>query len=56
VCKVEFDWKSKFNGLHTVRNTQIYTVDSPYLTGITLRLRYRAQPANAVWGDSRCLL
>jgi hypothetical protein len=22
----------------------------------TLRLRYKAQPVNAVWGNSRCLL
>jgi hypothetical protein len=29
---------------------------SSYLTGNTLRLRYRAQPVNAVWGNSRCLL
>jgi hypothetical protein len=29
---------------------------SPYLTGNTLRLRYKAQPVNAVWGNSRCLL
>jgi hypothetical protein len=29
---------------------------SSYLTGDTLRLRYRAQPVNAVWGNSRCLL
>jgi hypothetical protein len=29
---------------------------SPYLTGNTLHLRYRAQPVNAVWGNSRCLL
>jgi hypothetical protein len=27
-----------------------------YLTGNTLRLCYRAQPFNAVWGNSRCLL
>jgi hypothetical protein len=27
---------------------------SLYLTGNTLRLRYRAQPVNAVWGNSRC--
>jgi hypothetical protein len=26
-----------------------------YLTGDTSRLRYRAQPVNAVWGNSRCL-
>jgi hypothetical protein len=29
---------------------------SPYLTGNTLRLRYRTQPVNAVWENSRCLL
>jgi hypothetical protein len=29
---------------------------SSYLTGNTLRLRYKAQPVNAVWGNSRCLL
>jgi hypothetical protein len=29
---------------------------SPYLTGNTLRLRYRDQQVNAVWGNSRCLL
>jgi hypothetical protein len=29
---------------------------SPYLTGNTLRLRYKTQPVNAVWGNSRCLL
>jgi hypothetical protein len=29
---------------------------SLYLTGNTLRLRYRTQPVNAVWGNSRCLL
>jgi hypothetical protein len=27
-----------------------------YLTGNTIRLRYKAQPVNAVWGNSRCLL
>jgi hypothetical protein len=27
-----------------------------YLTVNTLRLRYRTQPVNAVWGNSRCLL
>jgi serine/threonine protein kinase len=30
--------------------------DSLYLTGNTLRLHYRAQPVNAVWGNSHCLL
>jgi hypothetical protein len=34
----------------TVRNTQIHRVDSPYLTGNTSCLRYRAQPVNAAWG------
>jgi hypothetical protein len=29
---------------------------SSYLTGNTLRHRYKAQPVNAVWGNSRCLL
>jgi hypothetical protein len=29
---------------------------SPYLKGHTSRLRYRVQPVNAVWGNSRCLL
>jgi hypothetical protein len=29
---------------------------SLYLTGSTLRLGYKAQPVNAVWGNSRCLL
>jgi hypothetical protein len=29
---------------------------SSYLTGNTLCLRYRDQPVNAVWGNSRCLL
>jgi hypothetical protein len=29
---------------------------SPYLAGSTLRLHYKAQPVNAVWGNSRCLL
>jgi hypothetical protein len=29
---------------------------SLYLTGNSLRLRYKAQPVNAVWGNSRCLL
>jgi hypothetical protein len=27
-----------------------------YLTGDTSHLHYRAQPVNAVWGNSRCLL
>jgi hypothetical protein len=31
-------------------------VVSPYLTANTSRLRHRAQPVTAVWGNSRCLL
>jgi hypothetical protein len=38
------------------RTEQIHCVGSPYLTGDTSRLRYRAPPVNAVWGNSRCLL
>jgi hypothetical protein len=29
---------------------------SSYLTGNTLHLRYKVQPVNVVWGNSRCLL
>jgi hypothetical protein len=29
---------------------------SPYLTENILHLHYKAQPVNAVWGNSRCLL
>jgi hypothetical protein len=42
--------------VRTVRNTQMHCVGSPYLTGNTSRFRYRVQPVNAVWGNSRCLL
>jgi hypothetical protein len=38
----------------TVRNTQIHSEGSPYLTANTLRLRCRDQPVNGVWGNSRC--
>jgi hypothetical protein len=31
------------------RTEHTYIVDSPYLTGDTSRLRYRAHPVNAVW-------
>jgi hypothetical protein len=40
-------------GVLNIRN--IYK-SSPYLTGNTLRLRYKAQPVNAVWGNSHCFL
>jgi hypothetical protein len=31
-------------------------MQSLYLAGHTLRLHYKAQPVNTVWGNSRCLL
>jgi hypothetical protein len=31
-------------------------IDTVRTSQETLRLRYRAQPVNAVWGNSRCLL
>jgi hypothetical protein len=40
--------------------TEFLTCDiyksSPYLTGKPLRRHYKAQPVNAAWGNSRCLL
>jgi hypothetical protein len=36
-------------------HTDTYKLSS-YLTGNTSRLRYKAQPVNAVWGNSHCLL
>jgi hypothetical protein len=45
-----------FNALKTEFNLNELYKFSPYLTGNTLRLRYKAQPVNAVWGNSRCLL
>jgi hypothetical protein len=35
---------------------QSFSVLGSYLTGNTLRLPYRAQSVNTVWGNSRCLL
>jgi hypothetical protein len=37
-------------------NNIIHIQSSPYLTGNTLRLRYRDQPVNVVYGNSLCLL
>jgi hypothetical protein len=44
--------------IHTLlhKRDNIYTKVSLYFTRNTLRLRYRAQPVNVVWGNSRCLL
>jgi hypothetical protein len=39
---------------HT-EHTDMYKLSS-YLTGNTLRLRYKAQPVNAVWRNGRYLL
>jgi hypothetical protein len=36
-----------------INNIKVF---SSYLTGNTLRLRYEAQPVNAVYGNSHCLL
>jgi hypothetical protein len=37
---------------HTEHTSTLCGHFSPYLTGNTLRLRYRAQPVNGVWGNS----
>jgi hypothetical protein len=50
-CCVE---KQLLFAVRTVRNTQIHCVGSP--SQETSLLRYRAQPVNSVWGNSRCLL
>jgi hypothetical protein len=45
--------------VRTIRNTQIYCVgrmQSLYHTGNPLLLQYKAQPVNAHWRSSRCLL
>jgi thioredoxin-related protein len=34
----------------------VYCENHTEHTGNTSRLRYKAQPVNAVWGNSRCLL
>jgi hypothetical protein len=42
-------------GILRLRKNVLWELDSNR-TGNTSRLRYRAQPVNAVWGNSRCLL
>jgi hypothetical protein len=45
--------------VRTIQNTQIHCVgrmQSLYLTGNTLRLHYKAEPVNAVCGNSHCIL
>jgi hypothetical protein len=44
------------NSLRTEFHQNYIHIFSPYLTGNTSRLHYRAQPVNAVCGNSRCLL
>jgi hypothetical protein len=41
---------------HTEHTNTLCGHFSTYLTGNALCLRCRAQPVNAVWGNSRCLL
>jgi hypothetical protein len=45
-----------FNPLKTEFLHNFICTFSSYLTGNTSRLRHKAQPVNAVWGNSRCLL
>jgi hypothetical protein len=49
-------WPTHFNFLKTEFLHNFIYKYSPYLTGNTLRLRYKCQPVNAVWENSRCLL
>ena len=37
------------------QNVELYIKDSPYRAVNTLRLGYKNQSVNAVWGNSRCL-
>jgi hypothetical protein len=42
--------------LDAPRDIQMTQEFDSFFTEITVRLRYRAQPVNAVWENSRCLL
>jgi hypothetical protein len=55
ISNANINWKC-FNPLKTEFPLNNIYKFSPYLTGNTLRLHYKAQPVNAVWGNSRCLL
>jgi hypothetical protein len=46
----------RFNPLKTESLLNDIYKSSPYLTGNTSRHRYKAQPVNTAWGNSRCLL
>jgi hypothetical protein len=50
------NYDSFFNPLSTEFLLNYIKIFSSYLTGNILRLRYKAQPVNAVWGNIRCLL
>jgi hypothetical protein len=50
------DWNHELNPIKTEFLLNNIYKSRPYLTGNTLRLHYNAQPVNAVWGNSRCLL
>jgi hypothetical protein len=47
-------WNTQIHCVGRMQTFNIYK-SSSYLTGNKLRLRYKAQPVNAVWGNSRCL-
>jgi hypothetical protein len=51
-------WEPYGTHIHCVGRMHLSNIykSSPYLTGNTSRLRYKAQLVNAVWGNSRCLL
>jgi hypothetical protein len=51
-----FNHRSHFNPLKTEFLPNNIYKSSSYLTGDISRLHYQAQPVNAVWGNSRCLL
>jgi hypothetical protein len=48
--------KTLINPLKTEFLHSFIYKSSPYLTGNTSRLHYKAQPVKAVWGNSRSLL
>jgi hypothetical protein len=56
VVKEPTEEKRAVNALKTEFLHNFIYKSSSYLTGNTLRLHYKAQPVNAVWGNSRCLL
>jgi hypothetical protein len=51
-----FNVRTTRNNRYTLSRIQRFSVFSSYLTGNTLRIRYKTQPVNAVSGNSHCLL